>query len=116
MLTQETRLLVIFPESGNCQIEKQQLVNSTTDMKCDAYVQLFRSLGLNWAYSGAESLWLTVSTYGLSVSGSEKGYFYTSLLEPLDGTLVDNIEEAGGAQRPLYRHIENNWYLFYDAN
>ena len=116
MLLQETRLLVIFPDSGNCQIEDEKLVNSATDEKCKAYIQLFRLLGLNWAYSGPGTLWLTVSSYGLSVSGSEKGYVYTSQLPTLDegGTLVNNIEEASGFLLPYFRNVDDNWYIYYD--
>jgi len=116
MLLQETRPLAIFPDSGNCQIEDEKLVNSATNEKCKAYIQLFRLLGLNWAYSGPEPLWLTVSSYGLGVSGSEKGYVYTSQLPTLDGagTLVNNIEEASGFLLPYFRHVDDNWYIYYD--
>jgi len=116
MLLQETRLLVIFPDSGNCQIEDEKLVNSAIDEKCKEYIQLFKLLGLNWAYSGPEPIWLTASSYGLGVSGSEKGYVYTSQLPTLDGdgTLVNNIEEASELLLPYFRHVDNNWYIYYD--
>ena len=74
MLINEKTLLIIFHKgNGTCQVENQKLINVASDEKCYEFVKLFKSLGLDWAYGGSEPLWLPVSHYGLSVSGSSKG-------------------------------------------
>jgi hypothetical protein len=112
MLQNETYLLVIFPDGeGRCQTEGQKLILASEHDRCQEYVRLFDLLGLEWAYTGQEPLWMPVSFSGLSVSGSTKGYLYST--ERPD-ELVDDTD----AHRRLgivFRHIEGNWYIFFEA-
>jgi hypothetical protein len=115
MLIEEQELFVIFPDDpGKCQIKDQKLIKATDNSKCNDFVQLFKRLGLEWAYSGSEPLRLPVSFSGISVSGSTKGYYYSSDPSALSSEIVSNTDKASG--QSVYRHIEGNWYIFLDRN
>jgi hypothetical protein len=66
---------------------------------------------------GKEPIWLHVSARGLAISGSSKGYCYSSTPpgEILDS--LDALSGRSGTQRESgtwFRPIAGNWYLYYD--
>ena len=81
------------------------------------YRNLFRKLNLSAGIEGYGEKNLIVfhaSTQGLSVTGSSKGYAYI-LEEPT--ILTDSLDEyqsKDGRSFTAFRHIEGNWYLYFD--
>ncbi|MFQ5398279.1 MAG: hypothetical protein ACE5E7_01640 [Anaerolineae bacterium] len=111
-LTTETEIRIIFPKDGKCQFEKRKLNDDELSEKCNQYIRAFNLLGLDWTYSGDEPIWLPVSSSGLSVSGSSKGYFFSSIPPK---RIVSNTDNWNGFSI-VYRHIEGNWYIFYERS
>ena len=113
LLMAEKELLVILPDSGQCQYTNLKSISIGDNPSCAHFVQIFRDLGLDWAYTGNgnSDLWLTVSTSGLAVSGSSKGYYYAVDGIPSYTKIVENTDKADGNE--LLRHIEGNWYIFF---
>ncbi len=114
MLISENEIEVIYPDTSECQISNREIINSADSLSCANYIRIFQTLGLNWAYTnlwaGNENLWLTVSASGLSVSGSSKGYYYSSVDIPPSTALSENTDKTKGQE--VFRHIEGNWYIF----
>lgn len=114
MLISENEIEVIFPDTSKCQISNRKMINSADSLSCANYIKIFRTLGLDWAYTklwaGNENLWLTVSASGLSVSGSSKGYYYSSVGIPPSAVLSENTDKAKGQE--VFHHIKGNWYIF----
>ena len=81
------------------------------------YKKLFATIGLSAGIEGyCEKKMITfyASTQGLSISGSTKGYAY--LVTP-PKTLVDNLDNYWSSDNrsfTAFRHIEGNWYLYFD--
>lgn len=110
MLLGEKYLLVIFPAGeGKCQIAGQKLLLASENSRCQQYVRFFNTLGLDWAYSGRDPLMLTVSNSGLTVSGSSKGYCYST--DP-PGEIVDDTDANPPYEGIVFRHIDGHWYIF----
>ena len=114
MLITEDKLEVIFPDSNQCQIPNQRLISAFDNPSCARYVKMFQDLGLEWAYTklwaNNEHLWLDVSLFGLAVSGSSKGYYYSADGLPEYAVIADDTDKAEG--QFIFRHIEGNWYIF----
>ncbi len=114
MLIAEKEIGVIFPDTGRCQLPDQKLIQRTDSQSCAKYVDMFRTLGLDWAYTNLwarkGTLWFTVSNSGLSVSGSSKGYYYSADGTTHFGVLSENTDNAKG--QIVFRRIEKNWYIF----
>lgn len=114
MLILENEIEVIYPDTSTCQISNQKMINSADSLSCANYIKIFRTLGLDWAYTqlwaGNENLWLTVSWSGLSVSGSTKGYYYSMVGIPPSAVLSENTDKA--KSREAFHYIEGNWYIF----
>jgi hypothetical protein len=113
LIAQDNRF-VVFPDSEQCQIVGERMIEAQSDQKCAELVRYFRFLGLGWAYAGDEPLWLPVYNWGLSVSGLRKGYFYTTdeswfLAE---GQIVESTEDP--CKEPCFRRIDTNWYIYLD--
>ena len=85
--------------------------------KYDDYQKRFADLGLTAGIEGyceKELIHLYVSTRGLSVTGSTKGYAY--LAKPPQ-TLVEDLDSYWSEDRrsfTAYRKIDGNWYLYFD--
>ena len=87
--------------------------------RIDEYRRWFRRLGIPRGFSANQDLGTVEfisSSQGLAVSGSSKSYVYTKQPPP---NLVDSIdkyvlERKGGY--PVYRHIEGDWYLEFEAD
>ena len=81
------------------------------------YRKLFNSLGLSAGIEGyceKDIIEFIASTRGLSVTGSSKGYAY---LQKPPKTLVDNLDNYWSEDKKsftAYRHVEGNWYLYFD--
>ncbi|MDX1688913.1 MAG: hypothetical protein R3248_13100 [Candidatus Promineifilaceae bacterium] len=111
MLLAEDELLVIFPDEGECQLKEGRIRDTAINRRCATLVDLFRQLGLNRAYAGPEPIRLPMSFAGLAVSGSTKGYLFTST--PPE-KLVSDTDEWDGQSDFLYRAIEGKWYIFHE--
>lgn len=89
--------------------------------RVDEYRALFKKLGVPRGFNAFQARGVfefIASAQGLSTGGSSKGYIYfkwrpVHVVESLDEyrQLTDKPYSY-----PVYRHIEGNWYLFYDAN
>lgn len=88
-----------------------------TQERLDAYRRLFRKLGLPKGisgYGGKNRILFFSSTRGLGVSGSGKGYAYVKEPPELVVDNLDNYKSKDGKSFTAYKHIEGNWYLFFD--
>jgi len=93
-----------------------------TQNRIDEYRTLFRQACVPRGFSAFQSkdyIEFIASSLGLAVSGSSKGYLYAK--EP-PARLIDNLDNYRGQSSkmspafPVYRHIEGNWYLFFEAD
>jgi hypothetical protein len=111
----ENELRVIFPDSGSCQIDEGVLISAASHPRCMGFVEDFRQLGLHWAYTGAPPIWLSTHASGLGISGSSKGFYYST--EP-PHELVPNTDTAPfvNGYIDVFRQIDDNWYIFYMVN
>lgn len=81
------------------------------------YQRLFRKAGLEAGIEGydeKEIIWFHASSQGLAVTGSGKGYAYT---RKRPETVVDNLDSywsKDGKSFTAFRHIEGNWYLYFE--
>jgi hypothetical protein len=88
-----------------------------TQQRLRSYRELFKALGLPdgiEGYDKKEIIWFHVSSQGLSVSGSSKGYAYLVKRPEL---LVHSLEDywsEDGQSFTAFRLIEGNWYLYFD--
>ena len=85
------------------------------------YQKVTRKLVLPGAvtvYENAAVIEFTVSTQGLAVGGSSKSYVYRKI--PPENVVTDIDAYRNNPQinqgYPVYRHIEGNWYLCFEAN
>jgi hypothetical protein len=85
-----------------------------TQERLKEYRALFKEVGLESGVSGGhKDIWFHASSSGLSVSGSSKGYIYSSAPP---GWVVEDLDEYTSkykADIPVFQHIEGNWYLYY---
>ena len=88
-----------------------------TQLRLQEYRTLFKELKLSAGiegYAPKDSVMFLRSTRGLSVSGSSKGLAY--LLKP-PALVVNSLDDYRSQDRrsfTAFRHIEGNWYLYYD--
>jgi hypothetical protein len=88
-----------------------------TQERLKQYRALFTELKLSAGIEGyppKDSVMFIRSTQGLSVSGSSKGFAFL-LKQP--ELLVNDLDEYKAKQQrsfTAFRHIEGNWYLYYD--
>ena len=96
--------------------ENPQTVGITRE-RLKVYRGLFDELDLSAGIEGYEEkdvVWFHASTYGLSVTGSGKGYAY---LKERPKLVVDNLDtywSQDGRSFTTFRHLEGNWYLYLD--
>jgi hypothetical protein len=88
-----------------------------TQERLKEYRDLFDELDLSAGIEGYDEkdlVWFHASTQGLSVTGSSKGFAY--LLKPpkLIVDSLDGYRSKDGRSFTAFRHIEGNWYLYYD--
>jgi hypothetical protein len=59
-----------------------------------------------------DPIWIHVSSFGLSISGSAKGYLYT---EKPGFPVVADLDAVQSTRSGTWlRHMEGAWYLYYD--
>ena len=90
-----------------------------TNTRIEEYRKIFNELAIPRGFSrNIDFLFVEFisTTQGLAVSGSSKSYIW---LKDPPNKLVDNIDnykpENPDSYR-VYRHIKENWYLFYEAD
>jgi hypothetical protein len=84
-----------------------------------AYRKIFRALDIPRGFTANQDVGIVKfisSAQGLAVSGSSKAYVWlkkppTNLVDS-----IDNYKSTPGASYPVYRHIQGNWYLVFDAD
>jgi len=90
--------------------------------RIDEYRRLFRSAGVPRGFSAFQTkdyVEFIASTQGLSVGGSSKGYLFAKQPPP---RVVGNLDTYRTQDTrlspafPVYRHIEGDWYLFFEAD
>jgi hypothetical protein len=95
--------------------------NGLSQTRIEMYQTACRKLGLPTGVTIHEDTGIiefTVSTQGLAVSGSSKSYVYRRIPP---GNIVPDIETYRNDPQinsgyPVFRHIEGNWYLSFEAN
>ena len=81
------------------------------------YRALFDRLDLSAGIEGYDEkdlVWFHASTQGLSVTGSSKGFAYLKEPPKLVVEKLDNYWSKDGRSFTAFRHIEGNWYLYFD--
>jgi hypothetical protein len=81
------------------------------------YRELFKKAGVprGFCYRGY-GIEFIAGAWGLCTSSISKGYFYTEYKPP---QLVENLDEYRSQDSksfPAYRHIEGNWYLYFNCD
>ena len=85
--------------------------------RLEEYRKYFKELGLEAGIQGdpeRTAVHFHATTYGLSVTGSSKGYAHLASTPSL---VVDNLDEfwsENGESFTAFRHIDENWYLYFD--
>jgi hypothetical protein len=79
---------------------------------CRLAIRPCMSLWKVYGQTGLDAVEFSFSSRGLAVSGSVKGYIYT-FKSP--SPIVDNLDKytSESGKFTVYRHIEENWYLYY---
>ena len=86
--------------------------------RLETYRNLFSKLGLEGGIhrDKPEVIRFIASSKGMLVPNSEKSYVYSGIeLAPLVSSLDAVIQYKRGDQRPVYKKLVNNWYLFYES-
>ena len=106
---------------GDCKEETMECSTAkeigVTEARLSEYRRLFNKLDLEKGIEGygkKETIAFLASTKGLSVTGSTKGYWHTTVAPK---TIVDDLDtywSADGKSFLATRHIDGNWYLFFD--
>ena len=113
MLATERDLLLVYPDSGQCETLDRRHVRAGESERCDEYLRLFRSLELGWAYVGREPVRLAIYRWGLTGHGLTKGFLYTTGPALLDGVSVENTAVRGNPM-PRHRQVDENWYIYFE--
>ncbi len=85
--------------------------------RVEEYRRMFRKLGVRRgfnAFGGRDYVEFMTSAKGLSIGGSAKGYAYSTRRPEL---IVDDLDRHRARQTSsftAYRHIEGDWYLFFN--
>ncbi len=112
---ESNNLTVVFSRgNGQCRVVGDyELVRATDHSKCQEAARLLKTLGFQRVDGGQGWLMVTASASGLSVSGSSKGYVY-STTPP--GHIVDDTDTYQPYNEIVFRHIEDNWHIFYESS
>lgn len=68
------------------------------------------------AFHKEEEIEFIASSFGIATGGSSKGYTYMKF-QPVKNEIVGSIDcykPNNSKNYHVYKHIEGNWYLFYD--
>ncbi len=81
----------------------------------DEYRRLFKEIdsdtGINRQKDG--SVYITTYAFGLVTGGDQKGYAYLPNTPKNLVSSIDDSESSAESNIPIYRHITDNWYLFF---
>ncbi len=91
--------------------------NAPSPAELAEYRALFTRLGLQVGIEGygeKRQVFFIASTFGLSVSGSGKGYAYCVERPALVVDDIDHYRSPDGKSFTAFQHIEGNWYLYFD--
>ena len=81
------------------------------------YRKLLNTLGLSngiEGYKEKDLVYFHSSAQGLAVSGSGKGYAFAVIRPALVVDNLDNYWSKDSRSFTAFRHIEGNWYLYFD--
>lgn len=81
------------------------------------YRRRFSALNLTAGIEGydeKDTVWFHASTYGLSVTGSGKGYAYSKVKPAILVEDLDKYWSKDGRSFIACRRIEGDWYLYFD--
>ncbi len=82
------------------------------------YRELLEKIGTSrgfYSFRNPTKIDFIVSTKGLGISGSSKGYAYLENRPDLVVENLDNDQAVDGSSYTAYRPITGHWYLFYDV-
>lgn len=120
MSNQDSKVIRIAPDftrlEDNWQWPRHESQWGISRARWEEYRSLFRKLAIEAGISRESpygSTFLTASTFGLAVSGSEKGYVYSSRAPFPMVKSLDSPEIEVKSLQPIFRHIKGNWYLYY---
>jgi hypothetical protein len=114
-----------FHQMGELSSQEYLSKRGISQSRIEEYQQLCHEFNLSGGviiYDDAETVELTVSTQGMAVSGSSKGYIYRkippeNIVPDIEAYLVSYRQNTQlNPAFPVYRHIEGNWYLVYEAD
>jgi hypothetical protein len=91
--------------------------NSVSSARLTEYRAFFSKLSLEAGIEGygeKRQVFFIASTFGLSVSGSGKGYAYCIERPALIVDAIDTYRSPDGKSFTAFQHIEGNWYLYFD--
>ena len=112
MFAVENELVVVYADSGRCSTVERQTIESGENKRCDEYVQLFRSLGVDWAYVDDTPVYLSVYSEGL-LPGLRKGFVYAPAATVLNG-VIQTDTKYHGRSGVIYVPLGDGWYIFLD--
>jgi hypothetical protein len=90
-----------------------------SNQRIDEYRKLFRKVGVPRgfsAYGERNIIEFISSAQGLGISGSSKSYVYAKAPPNNQQENLDEYRKNGEATYPVYKHIEGNWYLCFEAD
>jgi hypothetical protein len=96
---------------------KDPQIIGVTQERLDVYRRLFRKVGLSRGIrgqGGKKRILFIYSTRGLGIAGSGKGYAYLKEPPELVVDNLDNYKSKDGKSFTAYKHVEGNWYLYFD--
>jgi hypothetical protein len=88
-----------------------------SQQRLQEYRELFDELNLSAGIEGYDEkdvVWFHASSQGLSVTGSSKGFAYITKPPQLIVGSLDGFRSRDGRSFTAFRHIEGNWYLYFD--
>ena len=88
-------------DKDSCYIPNEKK-SPATSKRCDEYKRILKSIGLLNAYTNRDPDVLEVSSSGLGISGSEKGYFYTKQAHPTPPS----------SEYHNLRQMDGHWWIY----
>lgn len=109
---------------GDCVRDGPDCSTSTdigvSDARLSEYRRLFSKIGLSRGIEGygkKELITFIVSTKGLAVTGSSKGFVYATDLKASSMNVVEDLDSYWSDDKRSFtalRHIEGSWYLYFN--
>lgn len=80
------------------------------------YFQKLRLTNGIYGDDGKERVWFRASDQGFAMTATIKGYVFTKLKPEVLVEGLDNFRFKEGQGTQAYRHIEGDWYLYFEIN